>query len=51
LQWYYALGGAYPVKINGVKTPYKGLPETTVQQIKNHQARMLVDWVRVTKMN
>lgn len=47
----YALGGAYPVKINGVKTPYNGLPEATVQQIKNHQAKMLVDWVRVTKMD
>ena len=45
-----ALGGAYPIKINGVKTPYPGLPESTVQRIKDNQAKMLVDWVRVIEM-
>jgi beta-glucanase (GH16 family) len=45
----YALGGAYPEKINGVKEPYNGLPASTVKLIKVHQAKMLVDWVRVTQ--
>ena len=45
----FALGGAYPVKINGVKEPYFGLPATTVELIKNNQSRMLVDWVKVVK--
>jgi beta-glucanase (GH16 family) len=44
----YALGGAYPVKINGVKEPYYGLPEATVNMVKNGEAKMLVDWVKVT---
>lgn len=44
-----ALGGAYPVKTNGVKSPYPGLPEPTVQLIRDGNARMLVDWVRVTR--
>lgn len=46
----FALGGGYPVKINGVKAPYFGLPETTVELIKQNKAKMLVDWVRVTKI-
>ncbi len=45
----FALGGAYPVKINGAKEPYFGLPATTVELIKNNQSRMLVDWVKVMK--
>ena len=45
----FALGGAFPVKINGVKEPYNGLPASTVDLIKNKQSRMLVDWVRVEK--
>ena len=44
-----ALGGAYPFKINGVKTPYNGIPETTVQLIKDRKAKVLVDWVKVTR--
>jgi beta-glucanase (GH16 family) len=44
-----ALGGAYPLKTNGVRTPYIGIPDATVQLIKTDKARMLVDWVRVTK--
>ncbi len=43
----FALGGAYPVKINGAKEPYFGLPAATVELIKNNQSRMLVDWVKV----
>jgi hypothetical protein len=45
----FALGGAYPVKINGVKEPYYGLPASTVELIKNNQSKMLVDWVKITK--
>jgi beta-glucanase (GH16 family) len=44
----FALGGAYPAKVNGVTTPYNGLPESTVELIKTHKARMCVDWVKVT---
>ncbi|MCJ8211047.1 glycoside hydrolase family 16 protein [Mucilaginibacter sp. RS28] len=44
-----ALGGAYPAKINGVKAPYNGLPETTVKLIKQGKAKVLVDWVKVTQ--
>ena len=44
-----ALGGAYPVKTNGVKSPYPGLPEATVERIKANQVKVLVDWVRVVK--
>jgi beta-glucanase (GH16 family) len=42
-----ALGGAYPVKTNGVKKPYNGIPESTVQLIKNKQAKFMIDWVKV----
>lgn len=45
----FALGGAYPVKINGVREPYFGLPASTVELIKNKRSKMLVDWVRITK--
>lgn len=45
----FALGGAYPVKINGAKEPYHGIPASTVDLIKNNQSRMLVDWVKITK--
>lgn len=45
----FALGGAYPAKTNGVKSPYPGIPDSTVQLIKANQSKMLVDWVLVTK--
>jgi beta-glucanase (GH16 family) len=45
----YALGGAYPVKINGVTMPYNGMPASTVDLIKKNKAKMLVDWVKVTQ--
>jgi beta-glucanase (GH16 family) len=45
----YALGGGYPAKINGIKQPYYGLPESSVNMVKNGQAKMWVDWVKVTK--
>lgn len=44
-----ALGGGYPLSVNGVQTPYLGLPESTVQQIKEDRAKIFIDWVRVTK--
>jgi beta-glucanase (GH16 family) len=45
----YALGGAYPVKVNGITTPYNGMPESTVDLIKKNKAKMLVDWIKVTQ--
>ncbi|HEX9514180.1 MAG TPA: glycoside hydrolase family 16 protein [Puia sp.] len=45
----FALGGAYPAKINGIHQPYYGLASTTLDQIKNNQSKMWVDWVRVTQ--
>jgi len=45
----FALGGTYPFKTNGVKTPYYGLPESTVHLIRQDQVQMMVDWVRVTR--
>jgi beta-glucanase (GH16 family) len=44
----FALGGAYPGKVNGVTSPYYGLPAGTVELIKQHKAKMFVDWVKVT---
>jgi len=45
----FALGGGYPAAINRVSAPYPGLPDATVQLIKEDKVRVLVDWVRVTK--
>jgi beta-glucanase (GH16 family) len=42
-----ALGGTYPFKTNGIRSPYYGISEETVNRIKNDEARVLVDWVRV----
>lgn len=42
-----ALGGVYPFKTNGIAGPYYGLPESTVQLIKDGQVKMLVDWIKV----
>jgi beta-glucanase (GH16 family) len=43
-----ALGGAYPVKTNGVKKPYNGIPESTLQLIKDKKAKFMIDWVKIT---
>lgn len=43
-----ALGGAYPLKVNGVRLPYPGLPQSTVDRIRRGEGDVLVDWVRVT---
>ena len=43
----FALGGAYPGKVNGIKQPYYGMPAETVERIKHGKLAMEVDWVRV----
>lgn len=45
-----ALGGAYPAKINGVKNPYNGLPQATANLIKANKGKLLIDWVKITKL-
>ncbi|HVU57151.1 MAG TPA: glycoside hydrolase family 16 protein, partial [Puia sp.] len=45
----FALGGGYPAKINGIKTPYYGLPAATVEAIKSNRIKLMVDWVKVVK--
>ncbi len=45
----FALGGGYPQGVNKVQSPYPGLPQSTVDKIKNAKADFLVDWVLVTK--
>lgn len=45
----FALGGGYPVKINGIKSPYFGLPASTVDAIRKGQCKLMVDWVKVEK--
>jgi len=44
----FALGGIFPYKTNGVKTPYFGIPESTVKAIQRDEIKLLVDWVKVT---
>ena len=43
----FALGGTYPQGVNGVTSPYFGLPQDTVDRIKAEQIQVEVDWVRV----
>ncbi|ASU35650.1 glycoside hydrolase family 16 protein [Mucilaginibacter xinganensis] len=45
----FALGGGYPGGVNKVKAPYYGISAATVSKIKAGQAKVLVDWVLVTK--
>lgn len=45
----FALGGGYPGGYNKIKQPYFGLSENTVNKIKAGNAKVLVDWVLVTK--
>lgn len=47
----FALGGGYPAGVNKVKAPYFGISETTVNKIKAGQAKVVVDWVLVTKIS
>lgn len=44
-----ALGGGYPAGVNKVKQPYFGLPAESVERVKAGEAKVLIDWVRVTK--
>lgn len=46
----FALGGNYPLKTNGIRQPYYGLPAATVQAVQNNQIRMLVDWIKITSI-
>jgi beta-glucanase (GH16 family) len=43
-----ALGGGYPASVNEVRSPYLGLPQSTVDRIRTGHVQVLVDWVRVT---
>lgn len=45
----FALGGTYPFKTNGIREPYYGLPEQTVQMIQRDQIKLAIDWVKVTR--
>ncbi len=45
----FALGGIYPFKTNGIRNPYYGLPEPTVQKIREDKGRVVVDWVQVSR--
>jgi beta-glucanase (GH16 family) len=44
-----ALGGNFPKSINKAAGPYPGLPDSTVQAIRDGGPRIAVDWVRVTR--
>lgn len=45
----FAIGGGYPNGVNKVTQPYFGLSQSSVDKIKAGDARVLVDWVLVTK--
>ena len=45
-----ALGGVYPVAVNKIESPYLGLSEAAVQLIRDDRAKVLIDWVRVTRL-
>jgi beta-glucanase (GH16 family) len=45
----FALGGGYPEGVNKIKAPYPGLSGYSVEQIKGGKAKILVDWVLVTR--
>lgn len=44
-----AVGGTYPFKSNGVRTPTYGLTDAAATTIDRGHARVLIDWVRVTR--
>ena len=44
-----ALGGNYPFSVNKAERPYRGLPASTVELIKQGRAATLVDWVMVER--
>ncbi|MDP9048361.1 MAG: glycoside hydrolase family 16 protein [Bacteroidota bacterium] len=45
----FALGGGYPEGVNKIKSPYPGLGESSVNLIKSGNAKVIVDWVLVTR--
>jgi beta-glucanase (GH16 family) len=45
----FALGGGYPGGVNKIKSPYFGISQATVDKIKAGRAKVLVDWVLITK--
>jgi beta-glucanase (GH16 family) len=45
----FAVGGGYPGGVNKIKQPYLGVPDATVDLIKQGKTKILVDWVRITK--
>lgn len=45
----FAVGGIYPLKTNGIRQPYTGVPAETVERIRMGELAMEVDWVRVYK--
>lgn len=45
----FAIGGVYPFKTNGIKSPYYGVPEETVEMIKKDEIKIVIDWVKVSK--
>jgi hypothetical protein len=42
-----ALGGTYPFKTNGIRSPYYGIAQETVDRIRDDEMKVLIDWVRV----
>jgi beta-glucanase (GH16 family) len=45
----FALGGGYPEGVNKIKAPYFGISNETLNKIKSGDAKVLVDWVLVTR--
>lgn len=42
-----AIGGTYPLKTNGIRSPYLGVGREAVEAVADGRARVLVDWVEV----
>jgi len=42
-----AVGGVYPFKTSGIRSPYYGLSQQALNNIKNGEAKYIIDWVRV----
>lgn len=45
----FALGGGYPNGVNKITSPYFGISQATADKIKAGKAKVLVDWVLVTR--
>jgi len=45
----FAMGGVYPAKTSGIEDPYYGIPQATVDMVRDGKGdvAMYVDWVRV----